>query len=82
MEYPDGSKIRLGDQVTISGKYKGLVVADIDGNEYSSSCPKEQWSYLNSGIVMDTDFGGLVPYQANGLSGEEIVFSSSSDAKP
>jgi len=45
MKYTDGTEIKLGDKVIISGKYHGVVVANIDGSEYSESHPKDQWSY-------------------------------------
>ena len=60
----------------ISGKYHGIVVADIDGDGYSESTPKEQWSYLGSGEMVDTDFGGLVHYQQEDMEGETIELES------
>ncbi|MCZ4287187.1 hypothetical protein O4H29_20360 [Marinobacter salarius] len=47
-------------------------MADMDGDEYSSEHPKEQWGYLHSGVMIDTDFGGLVHYQQDTLVGETI----------
>jgi hypothetical protein len=72
MKYADGTKIKLGDKVLISGKYHGVVVADIDGDNYSESSPKEQWSYLGTGVMIDTDFGGLVHYQQENIKEETI----------
>ena len=72
----DGTKIKLGDKVLISKKHHGVVVADIDGNEYSESNPKEQWAYLGSGVMIDTDFGGLVHYQQENMEGETIEIDS------
>ena len=62
MKYSDGSEAHVGDVVLIDGKHKGIVVASIDTNEYSVAHPKEQWAYLGHGIMVDTDFGGLVHY--------------------
>jgi len=76
MKYTDGTIIKLGDRVLISGKYHGVVVADIDGEEYSESNPKEQWAYLSSGVMIDTDFGGLVHYQEQNMEGETIELES------
>ena len=76
MKYTDGSDIKLGDKVLISGKYHGVVVADIDGNEYSESNPKEQWGYLGSGVMIDTDFGGLIHYKEETMEGEIIELES------
>ena len=72
MKYSDGQLALLGDRVLISGKYRGVVVANIDGNEYSREYPKEQWSYLGAGLIIDTDFGGATHYQQDSLVGETI----------
>jgi hypothetical protein len=76
MKYMDGTEIELWDRVLISGKYHGVVVADIDGGRYSESNPKEQWKYLGSGVLIDTDFGGLVHYQEETMAGETIELES------
>ncbi|NCP64798.1 MAG: hypothetical protein GW763_17865 [Paraglaciecola sp.] len=70
MKYADGSIIRLGDRVIISGAFRGVVVADIDGAEYSNAFLKEHWEYLKSGVLVDTDFGGIVYYQHQNSNGE------------
>ncbi len=72
MKYTDGNHARVGDRVIIANKYKGVVVANMDDHEYSSEHPKEQWSYLKQGVMIDTDFGGLVHYQQESLVGEII----------
>ncbi|WP_425056416.1 hypothetical protein [Pseudomonas abyssi] len=72
MEYTDGNLARVGDRVLIAKQYQGVVVADMDGDEYSSKHPKEQWGYLHSGVMIDTDFGGLVHYEQDTLVGETI----------
>ena len=53
--------VRVGDAVSI-GSGKGVVVACIDSAEYSAEHSREQWSYLRGGVMIDTDFGGLVHY--------------------
>lgn len=60
MKYTDGNQARVGDQVFIANQYHGVVVANMDGDEYSNEHPREAWGYLTSGIMIDTDFGGLV----------------------
>ncbi len=62
MRYSDGHEAHIGDHVAIDEKYRGTVVACIDLGEYSIDHPKEQWSYLRRGIMVNTDFGGLVHY--------------------
>lgn len=71
MKYSDGSEAHVGDVVVIDGKHKGTVVASIDTNEYTAEHPKEQWAYLGRGVMIDTDFGGLVHY--SDTSQEHIV---------
>jgi len=72
MKYTDGNEAKIGDRVLISGIYTGVVVADMDSDEYSDQHPKEQWSYLGAGVMIDTDFGGLVHYEQASLVSEAI----------
>ena len=81
MNYADDKEVHLGDSVIIDGKYHGVVVANIDGAEYSEQQPKEKWEYLGSGVIIDTDFGGLVHYQQENTEREEIVLSSRGSEK-
>lgn len=62
MIYSDGNEARLGDDIEIDTRYRGLVVANIDGEQFTSDYPKEQWAYLGKGIMVVTDFAGLVHY--------------------
>ena len=71
MRYADGNEAQVGDHVAIDVKHKGVVVADIDNGRFAAGHPKAQWMHLGSGILVDTDFGGLVHYQ-NGTD-EHIV---------
>ncbi|WP_157960463.1 hypothetical protein [Marinimicrobium alkaliphilum] len=72
MHYSDGNSAALGDQVLLSGTHHGVVVSNIDDDEYSTICPKENWTYLGSGVIIDTDFGGLVHYEQASLTHENI----------
>lgn len=64
--------MRVGDVVSI-GRGKGVVVACLDTAEYSAEHPREQWSYLR-GVMIDTDFGGLVHYpDQNAVDAEGIA---------
>ena len=74
MRYSDGNEAQVGDEVLIGGRYKGKVVASIDANTYSADAPKEQWEYLKNGVLINTDFGGLIHY--SNVAGEHIVLSS------
>ena len=71
MNYSDGAEAILGDEVLIAGKQKGIVVACIDSEQYSTDYPKSNWSYLMSGVLIDTDFGGLIHYK--NLASENIA---------
>lgn len=62
MNYSDGTEARVGDIVSIDDQYWGTVVACIDRGEYANEYPAAQWSSLGKGILVDTDFGGLVHY--------------------
>ncbi|MFL6617257.1 MAG: hypothetical protein ACJ8MH_01570 [Povalibacter sp.] len=60
MTYSDGKESEIGDAVLIDGQYRGLVVACIDSG---TALPgNEDWGYLKVGIMVNTDFGGLVHY--------------------
>lgn len=61
MRYADGNEAKVGDRVAINEKYRGVVAADIDGGEYSEGFASG-WEHLKTGILVDTDFGGLVHY--------------------
>ena len=78
VQYRDGSEIRVGDTIAIDISYRGLVVASIDTGDYSEAYPATQWSYLGGGILVDTDFGGLVHYPPG--HGEDLVLVERRDA--
>lgn len=71
MVYTDGNEARLGDIVTIDKTFSGVVVASIDNRQFSKDFPAEKWAQPGQGVLMDTDFGGLVHYQDS--SAERIV---------
>lgn len=73
MRYSDGNEAKLGDVVLIGGKHMGVVVASIDTGEYAPEHPEEQWAYLGKGVMVNTDFGGLVHYADAGK--ESIVLT-------
>ena len=65
MRYADGREAKLGDVIAIASKHRGTVVANFDGGEYAAEYPEAEWRHLKSGILVNTDFAGLVHY-ANG----------------
>ncbi len=56
----DGKLIRLGNRIAIGGGMNGVVVFSIDTDEYSPEFPKDDWSYLGCGIMVQTEQAGLV----------------------
>jgi hypothetical protein len=62
VNYADGTEAKVGDIVSIDDQCWGTVVACIDRGEYADAYPAAQWSSLGKGILVDTDFGGLVHY--------------------
>lgn len=79
MQYADGNNAKLGDLIAIDTKYRGLVVACMDTDEYSADFPKEEWSYLIKGIMVDTDFGGLVYYKDEEVEHITLIQRNSSN---
>jgi hypothetical protein len=63
MEYPDGQEVRLGDTVTLGSDQQGIVVCSIDTGEYSDAYPRDQWSYLSTGVLIDFPSYGLIHYK-------------------
>ena len=62
MNYGDGLLIEPGDLVVLDGSAQGQVVASIDTGKHLPG--HDGWAYLREGIMVDTDFGGLVHYTA------------------
>lgn len=60
MKYADGADMKVGDTIRIDGVYRGRVIASMDTNEYLPG--EDSWAYLGTGIMVDTDFAGLVHY--------------------
>ena len=76
MKYSNGEDLRIEDQVTLDERYNGVIKAIIEENQFSTEYPKEQWSYLKTGIIIDTDFGGIVHYQESDIQVEPIELKS------
>lgn len=62
MKYKDGTVVKIGDKIKLWEDCYGIVVASIDTGEYDHSYLKEEWEYLNSGILVNSDKAGLVHY--------------------
>ena len=75
MRYPDGAEVRPGDVVEIDLNYRGVVVACMDSHAYLPG--QESWAYLREGIMVDTDFGGLVHFTADATDQLKLIRRSS-----
>jgi hypothetical protein len=60
MRYADNNDAKAGDIVQIDVRYKGRVIACMDTLDFLPGA--EHWAELKVGIMVDTDFGGLVHY--------------------
>jgi hypothetical protein len=52
MKYRSGHESRVGDRIRVGGDSSGVVVCSIDTDEYSPEFPREQWSYLGTGVMI------------------------------
>ena len=62
MKYPSGEEVHLGDRVKLWEGCLGVVVASLDGNEFTASYPRADWEYLKSGVLIESDKAGLIHY--------------------
>jgi hypothetical protein len=62
MRYSDGRTVCVGDRVKLWDAQYGTVVCSIDTQEFSREYTEADWSYLNSGIIIKTDSGGIFHY--------------------
>jgi methylaspartate ammonia-lyase len=77
VKYADGSEIEPGDLVQIDTRHRGTVIASMDTSRYLPG--HDLWAYLGVGIMIDTDFGGLVHYTPD--STEQLVLLSRNPAE-
>ncbi|WP_408952895.1 hypothetical protein [Lysobacter sp. Hz 25] len=78
VRYSDGFEVRIGDQVLSYELNRGTIVALIDRGEYSAKFPQAEWAYLERGVLVETDFGGLVHYP-NGFKHDELSLIARAD---
>jgi hypothetical protein len=62
MKYIDGTKIYVGDRVELVNQGYGVVVCSIDDALYMESYAKDDWSYLEKGVLIKMDNGSLIHY--------------------
>ena len=60
--YSSGDEIRVGDQVDHPGPATGVVVFVLERGEFAPGFPAEEWSYLESGFMVQDPDGTLIFY--------------------
>jgi hypothetical protein len=63
MKYSDGKEVLVGDKVKLWDGCYGVVVCSIDSGDYSSAFPESEWRYLKTGVLIDSDNGGILHYK-------------------
>ena len=71
MNYSNGDLIHVGDKIQLGDDCIGIVVCSMDDDKYNQSYTKEDWSYLNEGILIEADSLGLLHYTAE--SEKELI---------
>lgn len=64
MKYRDGTEIHLNDTIIFEDGSNGIVVFSIDSEEYSPAYTKNDWAYLQSGVMVLIDTSGLIHYSS------------------
>jgi hypothetical protein len=65
MRYPDGQPVMLGDRVRYGTTGTlGRVVGIVDAGEFAHGYPSSEWSYLEEGVLVESDQFGLIHYQS------------------
>ena len=63
MKYSDGQEVLIGDRVQLGDDDGGVVVCSIDHDQYSRNHPKEKWSYLKKGVIIEFPLYGIIHYE-------------------
>jgi len=62
VRYASGQEVLPGDTVRIDTRYRGTVVGCIAESKSLPPHTADEWAFLKTGVMIDTDFGGLVHY--------------------
>ena len=62
MKYADGRLVVVGDRVNLWRRQPGTVVCSIDTDEFTADFPRSEWAYLERGVLIRADGGGLFHY--------------------
>jgi hypothetical protein len=70
VKYADNNKPLLGDVLQIDFKHRGVVVAYVDAGQYAPGY--KAFAYLGEGLMVDTDFAGLVHYTQSSIEEDNL----------
>ena len=62
MKYANGEEIQLGDTVTLWPGADREVVTILDSKEFSPAYPESEWGYLERGILIESQYAGLIHF--------------------
>ena len=63
MNLENGDQVSLWDRVKFLEGENGIVLFSIDDDQYSPCYPKEQWTLLKHGLMLDSTFAGWYIFQ-------------------
>ncbi len=63
MQYKDGTPVKVGDHVKLPGNITGIVSCSIDTDEYTAEYARNDWEYLENGIMVNTEELGLIHFR-------------------
>ena len=53
MNYPDGQKVEVGDEVELWQGCRGTIVDLIDEAKFTPDYEKSEWGYLERGVLVE-----------------------------
>jgi len=62
MRDANGREVRLKDRVKLWENHFEKIVLSIDTGEFIDRYPREEWSHLKMGVLIETDTGDLFYY--------------------
>jgi hypothetical protein len=82
VRYASGQDVLPGDIVRIDVKHRGTVIACIAEALCLPTHSPDEWAFLKGGVMIDTDFGGLVHYPDEGdLADDNVELISRGEAQ-
>jgi hypothetical protein len=63
VNYSDGTPLKVGDIVGLGEDRNGVVVCSIDDGVYTDKFTKDDWDYLERGVMIEFPMWGLIHYE-------------------